>query len=71
MTTQLQKAILIYSSILFASLHYYRAGLVIISKKHRCTRREGGERGGSPPGLEKFEGKLCFQGKRKLLKNLE
>ena len=24
-----------------------------------------------PPGLEKFQGKLCFQGKRELLKNPE
>jgi len=34
---------------------------------HRRTRRGGGR----PPGLEKFQGKLCFQGNRKLLKNLE
>jgi len=27
--------------------------------------------GGHPPGLEKFQGKLCFQGKRKLLKSPE
>jgi len=34
--------------------------------------RGGGSRGGRPsPGLENFQGKLCFQGKRKLQKNLE
>ena len=27
--------------------------------------------GRPPPGLEKFQGKLCFQGKRYLLKNPE
>jgi len=37
---------------------------------HRRTRRGVGE-GGRPPGLEKFQGKLCFQGNRKLLKNPE
>ena len=31
--------------------------------------RGGG--GGRPPGLEKFQGKLCFQGNRKFLKNPE
>ena len=31
----------------------------------------GGEGGGRPPGLENFQGKLCFQGKHKLLKNPE
>jgi len=33
-----------------------------------------GVRGGGgrlPPGLEKFQGKLCFQGNRKFLKNPE
>jgi len=30
----------------------------------------GGE-DGRPPCLQKFQGKLCFQGKRKLFKNLE
>ena len=33
---------------------------------HRRTRRGVG-RGGRPPRLEKFQGKLCFQGKRQLL----
>jgi len=33
--------------------------------------RSGGSVGRPPPGLEKFHGKLCFQGKRKLLKNPE
>jgi len=33
--------------------------------------RGGGLGGPLPPGLEKFQGKLCFQGKRKLLKNPE
>ena len=37
---------------------------------HRRTRRGVGG-GGRPPGLEKFQGKLCFQGKGKLLKNLK
>jgi len=33
---------------------------------------EAGGRGGRPPpGFEKFQGKLCFQGKRNLLKNPE
>jgi len=32
--------------------------------------RRGGWEGGRPPCLEKFQGKLCFQGKRKLLKIL-
>jgi len=34
--------------------------------------RGGGSGGvGRPPGLEKFQGALCFQGKQKLLKNPE
>ena len=37
---------------------------------HRRTRRVVGG-GGRPPGLENFQGKLCFQGKRKMLKNPE
>ena len=37
---------------------------------HRRTRRGAGG-GGLPPGLEKFQGKLCFQGNRKFLKNPE
>jgi len=36
---------------------------------HRHTERVVGE--GFHPWLEKFQGKLCFQGKRKLLKNPE
>jgi len=35
------------------------------------VRGGGAEGGGRPPGLENFQGKLCFQGNRKLLKNLE
>jgi len=31
----------------------------------------GGRRGFRPPGLEILQGKLCFQAKRKLLKNPE
>jgi len=38
---------------------------------HRRTRRGGGWGGGRTPGLEKFQGKLCFQGNRKFLKNPE
>ena len=37
---------------------------------HRRTRR-GVAGAAAPHGLEKFQGKLCFQGKRKLLKNPE
>ena len=37
---------------------------------HRRTRWGVGG-GGRPSGLEKFQGKLCFQGKRQLLKNPE
>ena len=35
--------------------------------------RGGGSRGGAaaPPGLENFQGKLCFQGKHNFLKNPE
>ena len=40
------------------------------SQSHRRTRRGGGG-SGRPPGLEKFQGKLCFQGNRKFLKNPE
>jgi len=35
------------------------------------VRGGGSGRAAAPPGLEKFQGKLCFQGKRKLLKNPE
>ena len=38
--------------------------------EHRRTRQGDGGWGGRPPGLENFQGKLCFQGKRKLLKIL-
>jgi len=41
-----------------------------IGATHRRTRRGVGE-GGRPPCLENFQGKLCFQGKRMLLKNPE
>jgi len=34
-----------------------------VSSHHRRTRRGVGG-GGRPPGLENFQGKLCFQGKR-------
>jgi len=37
---------------------------------HRRTRRGVGG-GGRPPGLENFQGKLCFQGNRKFFKNPE
>jgi len=33
--------------------------------------RGGGAGGAAAPGLEKFQGKLCFQGNRKFLKNPE
>jgi len=33
--------------------------------------RGGGRGGVSPPGLEKFQGKVCFQDKCYLLKNRE
>ena len=38
---------------------------------HRRTRRRGAWGVEAPSVLEKFQGKLCFQGKRKLLKNPE
>jgi len=38
--------------------------------RHSHTRRGVGE-GGRPPCLENFQGKLCFQGKRKWLKNTD
>jgi len=38
---------------------------------HRRTRRGGGGGAAAHPGLEKFQGKLCFQGNRKFLKNPE
>jgi len=37
---------------------------------HKTIGVRGGE-GGSPTRLEKFQSKLCFQGKRKLVKNPE
>ena len=39
----------------------------LVGQGHRRTRQGGGR----PPGLEKFQGKLCFQGNRKFLKNPE
>jgi len=36
-----------------------------------CVRGGVSEGAAAPPGFEKFQGKLCFQGKRKLLKNPE
>ena len=33
--------------------------------------RGGGRGGAAAPRFEKFQGKPCFKGKRKLLKNLE
>jgi len=38
-------------------------------ENHRRTRRGSGET--AAPWLEKFQGKLCFQGKHNLLKNFE
>ena len=42
------------------------AGLSVGSNYHKHTRRGGRQL----PRLEKVQGKLCFQGKRKLLKIL-
>jgi len=41
-----------------------------MGRGHRRTRQRIGG-GGRPQGLENFLGSLCFQGKRKLLKNPE
>ena len=41
----------------------------LAQNKNRRTRRGSGE--AAAPRLEKFQGKLCFQGKHKLLKTLE
>ena len=43
--------------------------MMFVTFAHRRTRRGSG--GSASPCPEKFQGKLCFQGKRKLLKNPE
>jgi len=45
--------------------------ILILNAPVRIGVRGGGRGGGRPPGIEKFQGKLCFQGKRKLIKNPE
>jgi len=47
-----------------------RPGVPNLGYMHRRTRRGVGGRG-RPPGLENFQGKLCFQDNRKFLKNPE
>jgi len=48
----------------------FKIDLKQIYCSHRRTRQGVGE-GGRLPGLENFQGKLCFQGKHKLFKNPE